>query len=278
MNCLRCGRTIADDATFCDECLKTVRLPLQTSEFLSDRIILPVRTETERPEPARASEKKKTKKTEKAEKQPQKRPKGLIRAVVLLSLLCALLLGAGGYAASQYSDWLAEKNRVRVQQEEFDRLSARLAEAQSALTDEQERSRSLWQEVQTREDEIDGLKQDINTYRAQSAETDAAVQTLQDENLQLNQQLRDYIADVRSLEGTISYLRRSLQSANDSNAVLQEKSDFIDAHVVFIEDDGTKYYHTYDCSRFAKKGYWVYGRNTAEAKGYAPCPYCHDDD
>ena len=152
MNCLRCGRTIADDATFCDECLKTVRLPLQTSEFLSDRIILPVRTEAERPEPARAPEKKKPKKTE---KQPKKRPKGLIRAVVLLSLLCALLLGAGGYAASRYSDWLAEKNRVRVQQEEFDRLSARLAEAQSALTDEQERSRSLWQEVQTREDEIE---------------------------------------------------------------------------------------------------------------------------
>ena len=59
------------------------------------------------------------------------------------------------------------------------------------------------------------------------------------------------------------------------NAVLQEKSDFVDAHVVFVEDDGTKYYHTYECSRFAKQGYWIFGRNTAEAKGYTACPYCH---
>ncbi len=269
MNCLRCGRTIADDATFCDECLKTVRLPLETSEFLSDQIILPPRTEAENPEPVRTPEKKKTKKT------PKRRPKGLIRATVVLSLLCALLLGAVGYAAVHYNDWLREKNRVRVQQEEYDRMSALLAEAQSSLVDEQERSRSLWQEVQAREDEISGLQQDINTYRAQSAETDAAIQTLQDENLQLNQQLRDYLADVRSLEATTSYLRRTLQEANDKNAVLQEKSDFVDAHVVFVEDDGTKYYHTYECSRFAKQGYWIFGRNTAEAKGYTACPYCH---
>lgn len=269
MNCLRCGRTIADDATFCDECLKTVRLPLETSEFLSDQIILPPRTEAENPEPVRTPEKKKAKKTSK------KRPKGLIRATVVLSLLCALLLGAVGYAAVHYNDWLREKNRVRVQQEEYDRMSALLAEAQSSLVDEQERSRSLWQEVQAREDSIKGLEQDINTYRAQSAETDAAIQTLQDENLQLNQQLRDYLADVRSLEATTGYLRRNLQEANDKNAVLQEKSDFVDAHVVFVEDDGTKYYHTYECSRFAKQGYWIFGRNTAEAKGYTACPYCH---
>ena len=66
-----------------------------------------------------------------------------------------------------------------------------------------------------------------------------------------------------------------MQEANDKNAVLQEKSDFVDAHVVFVEDDGTKYYHTYECSRFAKQGYWIFGRNTAEAKGYTACPYCH---
>mgnify|MGYP000803828327 FL=1 len=129
--------------------------------------------------------------------------------------------------------------------------------------------------MQSRDDDISALQQDVNTYRAQSAETDAAVQALQNENLQLNQQLKDYMADVRSLESTISYLRRSLQSVNDEKSLLQEKSDFIDAHVVFVEDDGTKYYHTYDCSRFTKQGYWVYGRNTAEAKGYTACPYCH---
>lgn len=272
MNCLRCGRTVAEDASFCDECLKTVRLPLEKSEFLSDRVILPPRGEAVKTEILRAPEKKKAKK---AEKQPQKRPKGLIRAVVLLSLTCALLLGVVGYAVLHYSDWLREKNRVRVQQEEYDRLCGQLAEAQSDLVDEQERSRSLWQEAQSKDDEISTLKQDINTYRAQNAETDAAIQSLTDENLQLNQQIKDYLADVRSLEGTISYLRRTLQTANSENQTLREKSDFIDAHVVFVEDDGTKYYHTYECSRFVRKGYWAFSRNIAEAKGYAPCPYCH---
>ena len=272
MKCLRCGRTVAEDALFCDECLKTVRLPLEKSEYLSDRVILPPRKEPAKAEPSRAAEKKKPKN---AEKQPLKRSKGLIRAVVLLSLVCALLVSGFGYAALHYADWMREKNRVRVQQEEYDRLTAQLAQAQSDLTDEQERSRSLWQEGQSRDDDVSALQQDVNTYRAQSAETDAAVQALQDENLQLNRQLKDYMADVRSLESTISYLRRSLQSVNDEKSLLQEKSDFIDAHVVFVEDDGTKYYHTYDCSRFTKQGYWVYGRNTAEAKGYTACPYCH---
>ncbi len=271
MNCLRCGRTVADNATFCDECLKTVRLPLQTSEYLSDRIVLPPRREPEKTE-SRAPERKRQKPPE---KQPKVRPKGFIRAIVLLSLLCALLLGAAGYAVQHYGDWVREKNRIRVDREEYDRLSAQLAQAQADLLDEQERSNSLWQQVQARDDEISGLKQDLNTYLAQSAETDAAVQALQDENLKLNQQLRDYIADVRSLEGTISHLRSSLQTAHDETAAMQEKADFIDAHVVFVEDDGTKYYHTYECSRFVRQGYWIFGRNAAEAKGYIPCPYCH---
>ena len=43
MNCLRCGRQIADTATFCESCEKTVSEPLAESAYLSKQIILPVR-------------------------------------------------------------------------------------------------------------------------------------------------------------------------------------------------------------------------------------------
>ena len=50
MYCLRCGRQIAEGASFCDACAETVAKPLEESPFLSTRIILPARR-TARPAP-----------------------------------------------------------------------------------------------------------------------------------------------------------------------------------------------------------------------------------
>ena len=60
----------------------------------------------------------------------------------------------------------------------------------------------------------------------------------------------------------------------DSNAALQQKSAFFDAHVAFVENDGTEYYHNYSCSYFKKQSYWAYSVNLAIARGYTACPYC----
>ena len=49
MNCIRCGRRIAEGKTFCDECTGVVREPLPDSPFTSLHIALPKRTDQPRP-------------------------------------------------------------------------------------------------------------------------------------------------------------------------------------------------------------------------------------
>lgn len=58
--------------------------------------------------------------------------------------------------------------------------------------------------------------------------------------------------------------------------MLEEKSDFIDEYVVFIEDNGSNLYHQYSCSEFTKESFWAYNIEAAKGMDYYPCPKCHD--
>lgn len=81
MNCLRCGREA--NASFCDECLKTVNIPLKESPYLNTQINLNAKKAHRLAHAA-------TQASAKAEKK-QVSAKGWIIAVVLLSILCAAL-------------------------------------------------------------------------------------------------------------------------------------------------------------------------------------------
>ncbi len=59
----------------------------------------------------------------------------------------------------------------------------------------------------------------------------------------------------------------------DNNS-LNQKLEFFDEHVVFVEDDGTNLYHKYDCYRFVGDCYWAYNIENAIYIGYEPCPRC----
>ena len=54
----------------------------------------------------------------------------------------------------------------------------------------------------------------------------------------------------------------------------KEKSAFLDKYVVFVVNDDSRVYHTYDCPQFTKKDFWAYSRKLAESNGFAPCPTC----
>ena len=43
MNCIRCGRTTAEGGMFCAECVPDVSKPLEESEYMKTRVILPER-------------------------------------------------------------------------------------------------------------------------------------------------------------------------------------------------------------------------------------------
>lgn len=56
-----------------------------------------------------------------------------------------------------------------------------------------------------------------------------------------------------------------------------DKVEFIDEHIVFVEDDGTDFYHKYECYKFVGNYFWAYNIELAEYNGYRLCPLCHDD-
>ena len=234
MYCLRCGRQIAEGASFCDACAETVAKPLEESPFLSTRIILPARR-TARPAPKPLPEKKKKKGSDDAPGKPGR----LIAAVVLLSVCCVLLTAACGYGAKLWFDGRREHNTLLAAQEENTRL-----------------------------------QQEINANKMLGSDIDLSVRELQEENLRLSEENTTYAERVKTLEQEQKKLNSRIDALENENAALSEKSGFVDRHVVFIENDGTGYYHSYSCPRFKKQSYWAYSTNLAISQGYEPCPDC----
>lgn len=70
-------------------------------------------------------------------------------------------------------------------------------------------------------------------------------------------------------------LQEQIDTLEKTNSKLQRAVDFADAHAAFVPNDGTGYYHTGDCIYFDKNSFMVYNVNTAKARGYEPCPFCH---
>lgn len=83
MNCLRCGRKIEESASFCDECLKIVSVPLEDSPYLNTKIHL---RRPKRTAPAPKVE------ADSATAAPSS-SKGLVAAVIVLSIVSVLLAG-----------------------------------------------------------------------------------------------------------------------------------------------------------------------------------------
>lgn len=81
MNCLRCGR--AAQASFCDECLKTVSQPLEPSPYLNTQISLNAKRA---PRPTTPPVVQNTA----TEHKTSRGHKGLVAAVVVLSILCVV--------------------------------------------------------------------------------------------------------------------------------------------------------------------------------------------
>ena len=84
-----------------------------------------------------------------------------------------------------------------------------------------------------------------------------------------------YIQNTK-LQDTIEELEVENQQYYDYWVESFEQIAFFDKYVVFVEDDGTNWYHKYGCYRFTGDGFWVYSIKSASYQGYEPCPYCCD--
>lgn len=104
-------------------------------------------------------------------------------------------------------------------------------------------------------------------YRFKAEDAYSSIAELENINKSLSQ-------EVSVLESNVTSLKQNITSLKDELEICYIEIDFIDEFVVFVEDDGTNWYHKYQCSRFRADSFWAYNIDAALAEGYKPCPYC----
>ncbi len=274
MNCIRCGRRIPEGQVFCEDCAGVVDEPLRDSPYMSKHITLPERrpeTPGAAPQPAKKAQQQK-----KAPSVFRRRLHRLTAATVLLSIVCVLLLGACGYGLHFYfGRFRQERNRLRVQEEELNRRAVEVGQMQVELVDTRDALADARDKLSERDRNITKLEQELNIYRMQNSETELSIRELQEENLRLVQENADSAKQLDDWIAKAEGLTSQLGAVTKERDRLVRKSDFVDAHVAFIENDGTGYYHVYSCPHFKEESYWAFSVNLAISRGYTPCPYCH---
>ena len=260
MNCIKCGKAIPDGELFCLQCSlnptvmeleKTAPPPSYPTPKGTMQTPRPVRPTPPTPAPSRkGTEKRHPRKT------------AAILSVALVLCLGLLLWREGTLRV--------EKNRLRAETSE-------LAEREKALTD-------LNEEIDALKGELEVAKQTAAAKEEALKELEAAFdgskstmsQTQYDmaaQKLELERVRSDYAA----LEAEAAALTQQLAEAEqllEQSVTDREKAGFMDSHVVFVENNNTGYYHTYDCENFPKNSFWAYSRKLAESNSYKPCPVC----
>lgn len=264
--CIKCGKEIPQGELFCLECSMSPETTVQAKNWATPNVgrmqtPKPVRRQPVHPAPAAVREK------------PRSR-KGLVTALVLV---CLLLAGAVALLILQGSDRRAEENRIRakeadlaLRETEIDELHAQVEE----LTEERDR---LNVTIEDKEQEIQDLMDRLADSKSSQSQGEYDLTTAQQELDRLEEENKQLLAlsdDLQTQIDTHKQTIAELESQLEQAGAYKTKAQFLDSYVVFVENDKTGYYHTYDCESFAKSSFWAYSRKLAEAQGFTPCPTC----
>ena len=285
MYCLRCGREVPDGELFCAECGKQ---PLE-------RESAPVK---EAPKPAEPAPKATPKPAPKPVPQPRvsapvkKQKKLWIIPVVILSVL---LLAESVAVIKLYQHFNVQKANYRVKEANLAARESEIAEIEDNYNQTLSDLELAQLQLAERDTEISALRQELlehetamsqSTYDAEAAER--TIETLTEENTALVDENETLLEEKTTLEEEKTDLELQLEAQVAATAQVQadleemtglygyasQKATFMDNYVVFVNNNGTKYYHDYDCSQFSKFNFWAYSRKLAENQGYTACPNC----
>lgn len=253
MNCIKCGRQIPDGELFCSICSQA---PGQ-------------REPARRPAPAPVSRSTDTRKPANAAPvRPQERQASRKGLAVSLVLVCLLLAASVGYIFMSHGRLIVEENRLQERKQQLEQQEnemAALQQSNETLSAQLENANSS---IAILEDEIAKLEQQLN-------QSESNVSQSQYDLTSQKQQLEKLTEEKAALEAEAQSLQSQLDSLQSSYTAASTKANFMDSYVVFVNNDGTNLYHTFDCSRFKRDNFWAYSRKLAESNGYDPCPQCH---
>lgn len=264
MNCIKCGKEIPDGELFCVEC--SLNLPAdRQSSAEAPRAAAP-QGRMQKPVPVRRAAPQMVGPQVQAPKRT-----GLRAALVIVSLLLAASLG---FLAWQYGNILVERNRLRTRAAALtaeENHIAALEEQIDTVTQQLEETEQL---LAARNETIRELESQLSGSQSSQSQSEYDLTTAQSQLNQLTEENRQLLTMTEDLEAELEALEEERDQALQQAERYREKADFMDSYVVFVEDDGTGYYHTYSCRNFLRSKFWAYSRRLAESNGYTPCPVC----
>lgn len=183
--------------------------------------------------------------------------------------------------------------RIEALQTTNDDLRQQIHELDSqlgAIDSAQNQSTSNYiQQVADLEQELRQLQGSYKTLETQITALQEASETMVEERKELEASLEELTEERDNLEYELDELQDRYdllvanyrQNGNSSSSVdttlylaYKKKADFLDNYIVFIQDDSTNYYHSYDCEKFTSSSFWAYNRSLAKSHGYTACPSC----
>lgn len=268
--CIKCGREIPNGELFCGECSlnPSVRLLNETQERPSAP-----KTRMQTPQPVRRAPVQAPPPPE-YYRPKRKRSSGLTTALIIVSLLLVVSIA---FMVLQYSNIQVEKTRLRTKEAD---LALRLDELDELQAQVEELNGQLEQanrDIEAKEQEILSLTKQLTTSMSSQSQGEYDLTAKQQELDRLTSENQELLAMADELELEIDELEDQIEEmlkALEAAKVYQEKADFMDSFVVFVVNGESNDYHTYDCPKFSKKGFFAYNRSLAEARGHTPCPTC----
>lgn len=264
MNCIKCGKEIPDGELFCVEC--SLNLPAdRQSSAEAPRAAAP-QGRMQKPVPVRRAAPQMVGPQVQAPKRT-----GLRAALVIVSLLLAASLG---FLAWQYGNILVERNRLRTRAAALTAEENHIAALEEQIDTVTQQLEETEQMLAARNETIRELESQLSGSQSSQSQSEYDLTTAQSQLDQLTEENRQLLTMTEDLEAELEALEEERDQALQQAERYREKADFMDSYVVFVEDDGTGYYHTYSCRNFLRSKFWAYSRRLAESNGYTPCPVC----
>ena len=273
--CIKCGAEIPEGELFCLEC------SLNPAASLFDELTTPARQPApvgrmQAPRPVKRSAPQAPVAVKKEKKQGKRT--GLIVALVLVSLM---LVGLLAFLAWQYRDMKVERTRLETKEADLLLREKEREELELALENLQLQIDDLQASLEYRDAEISDLTKELADSQGSQTQSEYDLKQAMAEMALIEEENKQLLLLEEELEETIKTLNEDLEKCEEELAKLKIsskeykiKAEFMDKYVVFVENDNSKVYHTYDCEEFSRSNFWAYSRKLAESNGFGPCEVC----
>ena len=263
--CIKCGREIPDGELFCRECA------LNPGE----------NPDTRKPAPALHGKMQKPvvhppKPKPKPQAQPAASAPRKYGHNIVVAILCIFTALSLGLSICLIANSASQRVSLRLRESDLEEREQHLAVLEQSLQETQQALKEANDALSQQEQTIDELKRSFSTAQSTVSQTQYDMTTQQAELSRVTAEKEALEQENASLTQSVEALTSTNEELASTNKRYVSKSKFMDAYVVFVENDGTGYYHKYGCDYFAQTSFWAYSRKLAEANGYTPCPHCFD--